>query len=45
MLDFAIGYLFGYVTLIIVYYIREEVKYGNKKKTSSKTKKLCKNKR
>lgn len=45
MLDFAIGYLFGYVTLIIVYYIREEVNYGKKKKTSSKSKIIRKNKR
>ena len=45
MLEFAIGYLFGYITLLVVYYIREEVKYGNEKKTSSKSEIIRKNKR
>lgn len=36
MLEFAIGYLLGYVTLIVIYYIREELRHGNEEKKSNK---------
>lgn len=45
MVEFVVGYLFGYITLLVVYYIKEEASYGKEKKTSSKSKIIRKNKR